>query len=180
MFLNGKLAVDLGGIHESAEGAITLDPATATAFGLNKGKVYEIAVFQAERKQFRSGYKLTLGQFNRTHTACAARCGDGVVNGSETCDDGDGNDDNAYGGCTITCTLGPYCGDGKLDEGFDEECDDGINLATYTQPTGCGLGCRKVASCGDGKVDAVFGEECDDGDQNGIGMCQTNCRLKIL
>jgi fibro-slime domain-containing protein len=180
MFLNGKLAVDLGGIHVAAEGTITLDNATANAFGLSKGKVYEIAVFQAERKQFQSSYKLTLGQFNRTHTSCAARCGDGVINGSETCDDGDKNDDKVYGGCTTECTLGPYCGDGNLDEQFDEECDDGVNLATYFQPTGCGLGCRKVASCGDGKVDAVFGEQCDDGDQNGIGMCQKNCQLKIL
>ncbi len=185
MFLNGKLAVDLGGLHVPSEGAITLDDATAAAFKLTKGKVYEIAVFQAERKQFQSSYKLTLGQFNRTHTSCAARCGDGVVNGTETCDDGDKkdggkNDDNAYGGCTTTCTLGPYCGDGKLDAQFDEQCDDGVNLATYSQPHGCGLGCRTVAFCGDNNVDAVFGEECDDGEQNGIGLCQKDCRLKIL
>jgi fibro-slime domain-containing protein len=180
MFLNGKLAVDLGGIHVPTEGTITLDEATANTFKLSKGKVYEIAVFQAERKQSQSSYRLTLGQFNRTQTSCAARCGDGVINGTETCDNGDRNDDKAYGGCTTICTLGPYCGDGKRDEAFDEECDDGVNLASYSQPADCGPGCRKVPYCGDSKVDALFGEECDDGDQNGVGMCQTDCRLKIL
>jgi fibro-slime domain-containing protein len=83
VFLNGKLAVDLGGIHEAAAGSITLDAATATKFNLTKGKVYEIALFQAERKQTRSSYKLTVGQFNRTHTVCKDRCGDGIINGGE-------------------------------------------------------------------------------------------------
>ena len=179
MFLNGKLAVDLGGIHVATDGSITLDPTTATTFGLSKGKVYEIAVFQAERKQTRSGYKLTLGQFNRVHTSCAARCGDGVINGGETCDDGKNNADGVYGGCTSKCTLGPYCGDGILDAQFNEECDDGVNLASYSDPAGCGPGCRKVPYCGDGNVDALFGEQCDDGAQNGQGMCDTTCRLKI-
>jgi hypothetical protein len=103
-----------------------------------------------------------------------------VINGTETCDDGDKNDDAAYGGCTTNCTLGAFCGDGNLDDKFGEECDDGVNTATYSQPSGCGPGCRKMPFCGDGKVDALFGEQCDDGDQNGVGMCQTDCRLKIL
>ena len=180
LFLNGKLAVDLGGIHLAAEGSITLDPTTAGHFGLTKGKVYEIVVFQAERKQFRSSYKLTLGQFNRVHTSCNARCGDGVINGAEACDDGSKNKDDEYGGCTTSCTLGPFCGDGNLDTTFGEECDDGVNLSNYGQAGGCGPGCRNVPYCGDGKVDGLFGEQCDDGDQNGQTMCETSCRFKIL
>jgi cysteine-rich repeat protein len=181
VFLNGKLAVDLGGIHEAAQGTITLDTAKATTFGLSKGKVYEIVVFQAERKQFRSSYKLTLGQFSRVHTSCAARCGDGIINGYEACDDGDKNSDQAYGGCTTACALGPYCGDGYIDPDFGEECDDGSNLGSYAHPTGCGPGCHKIPYCGDGNVDGLFGEQCDDGDKNGDGTstCEANCRLKI-
>jgi fibro-slime domain-containing protein len=184
VFLNGKLAVDLGGIHEHAEGVITLDPATATKFNLTKGKVYEIALFQAERKQTQSSYKLTVGQFNRTHTVCTARCGDGVVNGSESCDNGsaNANADNAYGGCTTSCTLGPYCGDGKVDSSFGEECDDGVNLGTYGTAKACGPGCHAVPYCGDSKVDSLFGEECDDGDKNGsVGSsCDAACHLIIV
>jgi fibro-slime domain-containing protein len=185
VFLNGKLAVDLGGIHEAREGSITLDAATATKFNLTKGKVYEIALFQAERKQTQSSYKLTVGQFNRTHTVCTARCGDGIVNGSESCDNGAANasPDNAYGGCTTSCTLGPYCGDGKVDSNFGEECDDGVNLGTYgTGTKACGPGCRVVPSCGDGKVDSLFGEECDDGAKNGAvgSSCDSDCHLIII
>jgi fibro-slime domain-containing protein len=179
VFLNGKLAVDLGGIHEAVGGSITLDNTTATKFNLSKGKVYEIVLFQAERKQFRSSYKLTIGQFSRTHTDCRDRCGDGVVNGSEQCDNGAANADDAYGGCTTQCTLGPFCGDANLDASFGEECDDGTNQTTYGQTEGCGPGCRTVPYCGDGKVDSLFGEQCDDADQNGKGPCDTGCHFII-
>ena len=140
VFLNGKLAVDLGGIHEAEAGSITLNNATATTFNLTKGKVYEIALFQAERKTIQSSYKLTVGQFNRTYTDCRDRCGDGIINGSELCDNGKDNVDGAYGGCTTDCTLGPFCGDGNLDAEFGEECDDGSNTTTYGRTFGCGPG----------------------------------------
>ena len=179
VFLNGKLAVDLGGIHEAVAGSITLDNATATRFNLTKGKVYEIVLFQAERRVEQSSYKLTIGQFNRTHTDCRARCGDGVVNGSEQCDNGAANADDAYGGCTTECTLGPFCGDAKVDADFGEECDDGINQTTYGQTKGCGPGCRTVPYCGDGKVDSIFGEQCDDADLNGKGSCDSACQFII-
>ena len=179
VFLNGKLAVDLGGIHEAAAGSITLDNATATKFSLSKGKVYEIVLFQAERKQTRSSYKLTLGQFARTHTDCQDRCGEGVINGSESCDNGPENVDDAYGGCTTLCTVGPFCGDGNVDAAHDEQCDDGVNQTAYGQTKGCGPGCRTVPYCGDGKVDSLFGETCDDGDQNGKGSCTQDCAFII-
>jgi fibro-slime domain-containing protein len=180
VFLNGRLAVDLGGIHEAASGSIVLDNANATRFGLTRGQVYEIALFQAERRVEQSSYKLTIGQFSRTHTDCRDRCGDGVVNGSESCDNGAANADDAYGGCTTLCTLGPYCGDGKQDTQHGEECDDGSNQTPYGATAGCGAGCRTVPYCGDGRVDSLFGEECDDGDRNGKGLCDLACRFTIF
>jgi fibro-slime domain-containing protein len=181
VFLNDKLAVDLGGIHIPTEGSITLDNANATKFNLTKGKVYEIALFQAERKQVKSSYRLTVGQFNRAHTACMDRCGDGVVNGRESCDNGPDNKDDSYGGCTTACTLAPFCGDGKVDAQFGEECDNGDNTTTYGHTTGCGPGCHKVPYCGDGKVDSLFDEECDDGDKNNdVGPCDTECHFVII
>jgi fibro-slime domain-containing protein len=179
MFLNGKLAVDLGGLHEATPGEITLDDATATKFKMTKGKIYEIVIFQAERQTFDSSYKLTVGKFNRTHTDCQDRCGDGVVNGIEVCDNGVDNNDSAYGGCTTQCTLGPFCGDGTVDSAGGEECDDGTNQTGYGQK-GCAPGCRAVPYCGDGKVDSVFGEACDNGALNGQSACDERCQNIIL
>jgi fibro-slime domain-containing protein len=175
VFVNGRLAVDIGGIHGATRGSVTLGAAS----GLTAGRVYEIVVFQAERNMNQSSYKLTLGQFNRTHTVCTALCGDGIVNGYEQCDEGPNNSDTTYGGCTTQCTIGPYCGDGKVDTDFDEECDDGTNQSTYGAPNGCAPGCRKPGYCGDGKVDAKWGEQCDDGSKNGPGTTCDKCILIV-
>ena len=178
VFVNGHLAVDIGGIHGAQPGSVTLS-AYATAYGLTVGKIYEIVVFQAERHVTQSSYKLTLGQFSWTHTVCTPTCGDGVVNGDEQCDDGPNNSDTVYGGCTTQCAIGPYCGDGKVDAAFGEECDDGVNQATYGMATGCAPGCRKPPYCGDGKMDGSFGEQCDDGSENGTGLCDVDCKSII-
>lgn len=56
----------------------------------------------------------------------SARCGDGIVNGPEECDEGLGANLGGYGGCNPNCTLAPYCGDGMVQEG--EQCDDGNDV----------------------------------------------------
>ena len=181
VFVNGQLAVDIGGIHGAISDGVVLDATGASKYGLTVGRVYEIVVFQAERHVTQSSYKLTLGQFNWTHTLCTPTCGDGIVNGDEQCDDGPNNSNTAYGGCTTQCTIGPYCGDGKVDAAFGEECDDGVNqTTTYNTPSGCAPGCRKPPYCGDGKVDGQYGEKCDDGPLNGpTGRCDNNCLSRI-
>jgi len=70
VFVNGKLAVDLGGIHTPVEGSVTLDATTAATYGLLSGNVYEVAVFQAERQRESSTFKLTLGGFNSAPSQC--------------------------------------------------------------------------------------------------------------
>jgi fibro-slime domain-containing protein len=48
MFVNKKLAVDIGGIHTPQAGTVTI-PTNGT-FGMTNGNVYEVEVFQAERQ----------------------------------------------------------------------------------------------------------------------------------
>jgi fibro-slime domain-containing protein len=181
VYVNGHLALDIGGIHGRVAKSFTIDAANATAFGLETGKVYEIAVFQAERNISQSNYWLTLEGFNAARSACKSTCGDGKIASDELCDDGPDNTTTSpppYGKCSADCkTRGPHCGDGKADAGV-EECDDGVNTSVYDfSGKGCAPGCVKPPRCGDAKIQAPP-EQCDDGKNDGAyGGCTSACRL---
>ena len=136
VFINGKLAVDIGGVHPPKSGSVTLDAANAKSFGLADGKVYAISIFHAERKTEGSSFRLTLDGFNTARSDCTPICGDGIVSLGEQCDDG--VNDGGYGECAQGCVIGAYCGDGIVQEG--EFCDDGNRL----DGDGCGSACRRV------------------------------------
>jgi fibro-slime domain-containing protein len=203
VFVNRKLAVDLGGIHTPVEGQIVLNATgggtvtvTPTAgaacktegvlstctgvqskvdLGMVNNGVYEIVVFQAERCWNGSTYKLTLSGFNDLPSACVPACGDGITVADEECDNGKDNSDTVYGGCSIKCTWGPFCGDNIVNG--PEECDNGKdNGATYGKD-GCTIGCTKPHFCGDGVVDTDSHEECDLGSENGGTLCGKDCKF---
>jgi fibro-slime domain-containing protein len=192
VFVNGHLAVDLGGLHTPLTGTFTLDadtdgtgPDTADGtaqvtqslitgtqkldFGLKPNGIYEVVMFQAERNQCGSNFKVTLKDFNKPKSQCVSDCGDGIVASDEVCDDG--KNDGSYGGCEPGCKArGPYCGDGKKQA--QEQCDDGVNLSQYG---GCAPGCVNGPTCGDGIVQSGF-EQCDDGVNSGAyGKCAKTC-----
>jgi fibro-slime domain-containing protein len=215
VFINGKLAVDLGGVHTPVDGQVVIGangngnttvtatypvspaptPTKQTAtLGLQDGKVYEIAVFQAERQTDGSSYKLTLSGFNAAPTDCQPTCGDGVTVADEECDCGDGkvkvpetcagpNGNPAHNGCTTECKWGPFCGDGQVNDD-SEKCDNGKNNDDYGAANGCAPGCKLPARCGDEIIQADFDEECDDGSKNATtsdpkvayGGCMSNCK----
>ncbi len=102
VFINGRLAVDLGGVHGALEGSVTLSDTTAQHFGLTQGGLYEAAVFQAERHTTQSNYRLELGGFFFGRTECASVCGDGIVTSDELCDDG-ANNTGLAGACAKDC-----------------------------------------------------------------------------
>jgi fibro-slime domain-containing protein len=134
VFVNGKLAVDLGGVHQPVDGGVSISKATAATYGLTDGKVYQITVFQAERKKESSSFRLTLAGFETARSECTPICGDGVVSLGEQCDDG--VNDGGYGECQPGCVAGAYCGDGMKQEG--EACDDGNRVSN----DGCSATCR--------------------------------------
>lgn len=68
----------------------------------------------------------------------AARCGDGVVNGGETCDDGNRVNDDA---CTNICRV-PRCGDAIL--------NSAPGTRTFTSPLVAGVGAAAEYVCDDG------------------------------
>lgn len=134
VFINGRLAVDIGGIHVPMDGTVTINAASAARFGLTPGNVYKIVVFQAERKKDGSSFRLTLSGFEAAPSDCTAVCGDGILSFGEECDDG--ANDGGYNECSMGCKLGAYCGDSVVQP--EEQCDDG--------PVGSAecAGCRKL------------------------------------
>jgi fibro-slime domain-containing protein len=134
VFINGRLAVDLGGIHVPADGTVTINAASAARFGLTAGNVYKIVVFQAERKRDGSSFRLTLSGFEAAPSECTAVCGDSILSFGEECDDG--TNDGGYNECDMGCKLGAFCGDNVVQA--EEQCDDGPGGSATC------AGCRKL------------------------------------
>lgn len=85
----------------------------------------------------------------------APECGDGLVEGTEACDDGPDNGDER--GCTAACALAA-CGDGLVREGV-EACDDG-NVAGAD---GCSPSCQPPRDADIHDIeDFVYGVGVDD------------------
>jgi cysteine-rich repeat protein len=69
--------------------------------------------------------------------------------------------------------VASYCGDGVVDDGLEEECDDGDAV----DDNGCTNDCT-LPACGDGILQA--GEECDDGLANSDnGECVSDCHYNV-
>jgi cysteine-rich repeat protein len=130
-------------------------------------------------------------------------CGNGLIEGVETCDDGnqtagdgcsatcrvercgDGVRQNALGeqcddgntqsgdGCSSQCKREVWCGDGNVNQST-EECDDGANISG----DGCSSTC-KVEECGDAITQSSLGEECDDGNSQAGDGCRSDCSVEL-
>jgi cysteine-rich repeat protein len=154
VFINRRLALDVGGLHTRVARTLTVDT-SAAALGL------------------------TLTGFAPTHSTCHPTCGDAIVAPSEQCDLGTAANTGSYDGCTADCRRGPFCGDGVV-QASDEACDDGLNVTPYSMggASGCAPSCLAPGRCGDGNLDSLFGEECDDGENPPTtSSCSADCRL---
>lgn len=57
VFINGKLAVDLGGVHSQEQASVNLDQKKNT-LGLKEGETYELVLFFAERHTSESNFRI--------------------------------------------------------------------------------------------------------------------------
>ena len=75
------------------------------------------------------------------------------------------------------CKIGPYCGDGTVNQSH-EECDDG-NTANGD---GCASDCQIQASpeCGNGILETYVDEECDDGNTANGDNCSSTCKIEEI
>ncbi|WNG30078.1 DUF4215 domain-containing protein [Cystobacter fuscus] len=136
VYINGRLAIDIGGVHGEETGSITLDTTAANNLKLVKGRIYEVVVFQAERHTSGSNYRLTLNGFTTKRTECRATCGNKTIDEGEECDDG--VNAGGYNQCARGCVWGPRCGDKIIQKDYGESCDDG----NKTSGDGCSDVCK--------------------------------------
>ncbi|RMD59872.1 DUF4215 domain-containing protein [Candidatus Parcubacteria bacterium] len=115
-------------------------------------------------------------------------CGDKVYQGlndegeTEDCDHTDniasGPVDSAVDRqyqCSSACRyMGGYCGDGRLQVLYGEECDDG----NRTPGDWCDEACQKESVCGDGVKEGIY-EECDDGNTQDCDGCSHLCEVEL-
>ena len=57
VYINKKLAIDLGGIHQQLQATVDLD-AQASTLGISTGNSYDLAVFNAERHTTQSNFRI--------------------------------------------------------------------------------------------------------------------------
>ena len=127
-------------------------------------------------------------QWVASTTKCSSlsRCGNGVLESGETCDDGSLN--GKYNHCGINCSsvsaLG-RCGDNTLQSAY-EVCDPGTpgqEKYALTQNNSCAWDCQNFGPyCGDAVTQTEHGEECD-GNQSctvdgkrGVKVCTSGCK----
>ena len=129
---------------------------------------------------------------------CVPKCGNGVIEDGEECDNGteNGRTNCAYGetGCELCTTqcqkvagATSYCGDGYIDFRNGEECDySSLNGSPYCwygmkNCKVCTATCKKGQEdgiplyCGDGVL-SMSVEACDDGNNEDGDYCSANCK----
>ncbi len=114
-------------------------------------------------------------------------CGNGTIDGTEECDDGNfTSGDGCDNDCSFSCKADADCDDGNPCTG-DETCGTDHACAAGT-PLGEGDSCGTdvvcvsglcvSASCGDGQPQT--GEECDDGNVDDTDGCTSACKFTCI
>jgi cysteine-rich repeat protein len=117
-------------------------------------------------------------------TPLAPVCGNGKIEGEETCDHGR---ENGVGICSALCQL-LRCGDGITTARLGEQCDDSNTIntdgcsnecqlrTTTSTPDGPRLITLPDPGCGNGILEQD--EQCDDGNKNNDDGCNAICAIE--
>jgi hypothetical protein len=105
-------------------------------------------------------------------TPCGFACGNGIVEGSEQCDETSAR-------CNASCQVTPSCGDGVVD-GPAGVCFGGKTNAACTEAcdpltdSNCTTSCTIIppVTCGNGAVEPGLGEDCE---PPGTALCDAAC-----
>jgi len=100
VFINDKLAIDIGGVHPAASGSVDLD-AAAASLGLTIGETFDFDLFFAERHLVASNFRIdTSIIFDPCQNLGGDTDGDGVCDDNDNCPanaNADQTDDNNNG-----------------------------------------------------------------------------------
>jgi cysteine-rich repeat protein len=116
-----------------------------------------------------------------------AVCGNGIVEGTESCDDGplNGVNDKCTAFCAWACNTDATCDDKNACNGAEtctnHQCAPGTPLSDGSDCGGgmiCESGSCGAAKCGDGVVSGT--EECDDGNVTNGDGCDSNCKYSCV
>ena len=181
IFINGKLVVDLGAVHQRLPGQVTVD-GTGMATIIEGGfldatgnivpcgspdptdptntRGYPLPMMPADCRSRTLALGLTPGSTYEIAIFGADR------NPTES------NYQLTLNGFTTTETVCvPVCGDGVVSGG--EECDDGVAMNNDTAYGGCTTKCKFGPFCGDGVTNGP--EICDQGKNNTATYGTTGC-----
>jgi len=172
VFLNKKLAMDIGGVHGKTTKSLDLgDAATRTKLGITPGNNYAFDMFYAERHLCESNMGMTTTLAIDTCTsvdACGVCNGPTVTNLCKTLDCGNGTCTCATGKCTCIngyqSSGGPgtkcdhKCGNGIVEPG--EDCDSAADPCCLNCKFNAGAACGAQGACAKGVCSAG-------------GVCQT-------
>ncbi len=161
VFINRRLALDLGGVHakrsallelSGSQGCATVEneqsPSSRTCRELDlvEGKAYEIALFHAERHTTQSDFELTLAGFSINPSSCAPTpCPDGYVGSGLDC-----SDENECENGNNDCDQNALCE--NFEGSYSCSCPDGL--------TGDGVTCVDRDECSDGSAECPDGAVC--------------------
>ncbi len=122
--------------HQCADGRICADDATCDVDHGRCTTPDEIAACDG----LADGAVCNLGALDTGHCdrGVCLRCGDGILNAGEVCDDGNLADRD---GCSADCQSNETCGNGTIDRATGESCDDGNHI----DHDGCSSTCQTEA-----------------------------------
>ncbi len=164
---------------------------TVTGIPLNNTKIYVRLWTLIDGAWWTKDYS-----YQTTASGQTDVCGDGMVTGSEICDndseictteDGYAGSRSCNDQCSgySECIATEYCGDGMTNG--KEVCDSNVQSCTttdgYAGTQSCDDQCSAFASCvsaeycGDGTVNGS--EQCDDGNTNNNDGCDASCMTEV-